>query len=128
MATPVLTPGGHLALVWNHYESTDPLKRAMDRVIDRYIDPAWPAAVFGDWRAALDGTPLFEPMESRSFEHPHRLPANDMAALLLTSAYVASLPSEVRRACANEIDALAATLPSEVVIRAVTRVELYRCR
>jgi hypothetical protein len=117
-----------LALVWNVYQDTDPLKQAMDRIIDRYIDPRWPAAVFGDWRAALDRTPLFEHRGSRSFEHPHRLPANDLATLLLTSADVASLPSEVRRAFAREIDALAATLPSEAVIRAVTRVELYRRR
>jgi SAM-dependent methyltransferase len=68
----VLAPGGHLALVWNVYAATDPVKQSMDQIIDRYIDPAWPAAVFGDWRAALHGTPLFDAVESRSFEHPHR--------------------------------------------------------
>jgi SAM-dependent methyltransferase len=69
----VLAPDGHLALVWNLHEATDPLKQAMDRIVDRYVDRAWPAAVFGDWRAVLDRTPVFEVMESRSFEHPHRL-------------------------------------------------------
>jgi SAM-dependent methyltransferase len=122
----VVAPGGHLALIWNVYEDSDLLKRAMDRIIDRYIDPGWPAAVFGDWRAALNRTPLFEAVKSRAFEHPHRLPAVGMAALLLTSADVASRPPEVRRAFAREIDALAATLPSEVVIQAVTRTELYQ--
>src|SRR5262245_10054521 len=48
-----------------------------------------------------------------------------MAALLLTSADVASRPPELRRAFAQEIDALAATLPSEVMIQAMARVELY---
>ena len=124
----VLAPGGHLALFWNLYEATDPLKQAMDRIIDRYIDPGWPAAVFGDWRAALNRTPLFEAVKSQAFEHPHRLPAVGMAALLLTSADVASRPPEVRRAFAREIDTLAATLPSEVVIQALTRVDLYRRR
>jgi SAM-dependent methyltransferase len=122
----VVAPGAYLALVWNVYEGTDLLKQAMDRIIDRYIDPGWPAAVFGDWRAALDGTPLFEAVESRSFQHPHRLPAAGMAALLLTSADVASLPGDVRRAFAREVDTLASTLPSEVVIQAVTRVDVYR--
>jgi SAM-dependent methyltransferase len=124
----VLAPGAYLALVWNVYQDTDPLKQAMDRIIDRYIDPRWPAAVFGDWHAALDRTPLFEHRGSRSFEHPHRLPTNDLATLLLTSADVASLPSEVQRAFAREIDALAATLPSEAVMLAFTRVELFQRR
>jgi SAM-dependent methyltransferase len=103
----VLAPGGYLALVWNVHEATDPLKQAMDRVIDRYVDRAWPAAVFGDSRAALDSTSWFDAVESRSFEHPHRLPALDLSTLLLTSADVASRPSEVRRAFAREIDAKA---------------------
>jgi SAM-dependent methyltransferase len=30
----VLGPGGHLALVWNLYEANDPLKQAMDRILD----------------------------------------------------------------------------------------------
>jgi hypothetical protein len=51
-----------------------------------------------------------------------------MAALLLTSADVASLSVDVQRAFARDVDALAATLPSEVVIQSVTRVELYRRR
>jgi SAM-dependent methyltransferase len=117
----VVAPGGYLTLVWNVYEDTDLLKQAIDRIIDRYIDPRWPAAAFGDWRAALDGTPLFEAMGSRSFQYPHRLPAAGMAALLLTSADVASLPVDVQRAFARDVDALAATLPSEVVIQSVTR-------
>jgi SAM-dependent methyltransferase len=122
----VLAPGGHLALVWNVYADTDPVKQSMDKIIDRYIDPGWPAAVFGDWRVALDGTPLGEAVESRSFQHPHRVPAVGIAPLLLTSADVASLPVEVRRGFAREVDTLAATLPLEVVIQAATRVDLYR--
>jgi SAM-dependent methyltransferase len=124
----VLVPGGHLALVWDLPKATDSLKQAMDRIIDRYVDRGWPAAVFGDSRAALGSRSRFDVVESRSFEHPHRLPASALAELLLTSSDVASLPPELRRAFAEEIDALVATLPSEVVIQAMTRVELYRRR
>jgi hypothetical protein len=56
----------NLALVWNVYADTDLLKQSMDRIINRYIDPGWPAAVFGDWRAALHGTPRFAAVASHS--------------------------------------------------------------
>jgi len=124
----VLVSGGHLALVWNLHKSTEPLNQAMDRIIGCYVDRGSLAAVFGDSRAALGSTSRFDAVKSRSFEHPHRLPANALADLLLTSSDVASLPAELRRAVAQEIDGLAATLPSEVVIRSVTRVEVYRRR
>src|SRR5262249_4264619 len=98
----VVAPGGHLALVWNVYEGSDLLKQAIDRIIDRYIDPGWPPAVFGDWRAALDGTPLFEAVESRAFEHPHRLPAGGGAPLVLPSPAAAPPPPARPRACAHD--------------------------
>ena len=97
------------------------------RIIARCVD-RWPAGVFGDWRAVLDRTPLFEAVESRSFEHPTGYRRTPSPICCLTASDVASLPPELRRAVAQEIDRLAATLPSEVVIQAVTHVELYRRR
>ena len=38
--------------------------------IDRYGAPGWPSAAFGDWRAALHGTPRFAGVASRSSSIP----------------------------------------------------------
>jgi SAM-dependent methyltransferase len=116
--------GGHLALFWNVYDSRDPLKQAMDEIIDSYI-PSWPSAVLGGWRVMLDEDARFEHLESCSFDHPHRLRADDLRSLLLTSSDVASLPPEARRSLVRDVGVLAASLPSEIVIPASTRVDLY---
>jgi SAM-dependent methyltransferase len=123
-ARRVLAPGGHLAMVWNVY-ADDPLKRAIDRIIDRWIDPAWPTAVSGRWRDALAHFKGFTPGATASFEHPHRLSANDLVRLYLTSSDIASLPEHRRAAFVGEVEALAATLPDVVEMPAATRVELF---
>jgi SAM-dependent methyltransferase len=123
-ARRVLPPSGHLALVWNVY-ADDPLKRALDQIIDRWIDPAWPTAVEGMWRDALGRSEAFTAGPTASFDHPHRLASSELVPLELTSSDIASLPEDRRAAFVGEVEALASTLPDRVEMPASTRVELF---
>jgi ubiquinone/menaquinone biosynthesis C-methylase UbiE len=121
----VLAPHGWLALFWNIYRPDDPLKRAIDEIIDRFVGPGASAA-FGGWRDVLARDRRFRAAGTASFPHPHELPAASLARLLATSSDVASLRPTDRERLLADAEALASGLPDAVSIQADTRVDLYR--
>jgi SAM-dependent methyltransferase len=122
----LVRPGGTLAVFSNVYASHDPVNAAVDAVIDRFL-PAGKAssAVFGVWRDALTASGAFEPSGFRSFDHPHAILSDKIAALVATSSDVAALPEVAHRELLGEIEAMSARLPPQVTIAAETQVELF---
>jgi len=122
----VLRPEGHLALFWNIYVKNDPIKLAMDEVIDRYVDPSSAVcAAFGSWPAAFEATGLFAKTGVREFARVHEIPSAGLGPLLATTSDVASLPDDKLASFLADIEAFARTLPDQVAIPAVTRVDLF---
>jgi len=122
----VLRPAGWLALFWNTYVKDDPVKLALDEIIDRYVDPSSAVcAAFGSWPQAFEESGGFAKTEVREFAHVHELPSTGLAPLFATSSDVASLPEERLDSFLADVEAFALTLPDQVAIPAVTRVDLF---
>jgi SAM-dependent methyltransferase len=122
----VLRPEGHLALFWNTYVKDDPVKLALDEILDRYADPSSAVcAAFGSWPQAFQATRGFAKREVREFAHVHGLPSAGLAPLFATSSDVASLPKDRLDSFLADVEAFALTVPDQVTIPAVTRVDLF---
>jgi ubiquinone/menaquinone biosynthesis C-methylase UbiE len=123
----VLEPGGALALFWNEYSVTDPVKLAVDEIMDRYIPPHSVSAITGRWRDQMEGdaNTLFARGPKERFPHPHTFSRDALRDLLATDSAVASLPSDARARLLSDIDALARTLPDPITVDANTRVDLF---
>jgi SAM-dependent methyltransferase len=103
----VLRPGGGLALVWNAGEWDDqPWTEEVFARIDREPQPdvrpenrPWS----GLWRRAFEQTPLFEPLELRSFPHTVHTDVEGFVLMVSTWSFVAALPDEARERLAADL-------------------------
>jgi SAM-dependent methyltransferase len=86
----VLRPEGVLALFWNRRVESDPVNRALDRLVDPYREDT-PTHRHDTWRAAFDGTALFAPLGEHEFPNEQRLDADGMAARVESISFIASL-------------------------------------
>ncbi len=121
----VLRPDGALAVFANRSDPGDPVNAALDEVLSRHLDPAWPIhAAAAAWRDAFRGFQLFSQPEEVTFPTPYELPNADLGASLATSSDVASLPIDRRTALLEDLGRIAATLPPRVRIRLLTDVAL----
>jgi SAM-dependent methyltransferase len=122
----VLAPGGKLALIWNVRDRSVPWVEAFDAIVDR-VDPERPDHQTGKWRAALERTTLFGPLEERGFPHGQILRRGEIVERAKTVSSIASLPEAERRAVLDEFRALGETHPDlrdrdEVTLPYVTKV------
>jgi ubiquinone/menaquinone biosynthesis C-methylase UbiE len=106
----VLRPGGHLALVWNVRLMDDTAQAAIEELIAPYTGEI-PRHRSGEWRAPIEATELFGPLEERSFPNQQRLDANGLADRVASTSAIAALDSPERGALLERIRALAADEP-----------------
>ena len=116
----VLGTGGHLGLIWNVRDRRAPWVAAFDALVDA-VDPDRPDHQTGKWRAAFEGTTLFEPLRSRDFPYAQTLTPNEIVDRALTVSSISVLPDAKRERVLDGFRTLAATHPD---IRGRQSVEL----
>lgn len=102
----VLRPGGHLALLWNVRLLEDPIQAAIEELLAPYTDRI-PRHRDGDWRRVLEGSPLFGPVEERSFRNAQVLDAEALADRVASTSVVGALGSAERDAVLSRARSLA---------------------
>jgi SAM-dependent methyltransferase len=106
----VLRPGGALALVWNRRPLDDPVHAAIEAIVAPHRGDT-PAHRSGAWRAALDATTLFGPLEERTFDHAQTLDADGLADRVGSTSFVAALRDDQRAAVLAAVRGLARNGP-----------------
>jgi ubiquinone/menaquinone biosynthesis C-methylase UbiE len=106
----VVRPGGALALAWNRRPLDDPVHAAIEVIVAPHRGDA-PAHRASAWRAALDATPLFGPLEERTFAHARDMDADALADRLGSTSFVAALPDGARADVLEAVRDLAAAGP-----------------
>ena len=98
----VLRPGGGIALVWNEWDTDDPLLGAVDAIV-MSVRPVFERQAHRD---AIDSTPLFANREDRYFHHVEQLrPETILERVQSISAVIKAERSE-RESALAEIHAL----------------------
>ncbi len=119
----VLRPVGGLGLLWNVRDESVPWVAALTEIMEPHRGAA-PRYAAGAWRAALERSRLFSPLESASFRHVQRLPPEGVVARVASVSFVAALPAGKR---ARVLDRVRRLLERDPVTRGRTLVELpYR--
>lgn len=84
----VLRPGGAVALVWNARDRGRPLQQEISELIEPLVPPDRPTA--GRSATELAESPLFGPVEQRSFPFVQQLDADGVADRIASVSYVAA--------------------------------------
>jgi SAM-dependent methyltransferase len=121
----VLRPGGVLVLVFNHRRMEDAIHRRIHELLAPYRGDT-PAHASGDWRAALEATELFAPVDARMFPNEQVLDGDGLVDRFGSVSFVAAL-EPARRA---ELHAAFRELAggASVTLRYWTEVEILRRR
>lgn len=117
----VVRPGGALALVWNTRVRDHEVHAAVDAIIDPYRHGV-PAHAHGAWRAPLERSSLFEPIEEREFANVQRLDAGGLADRVGSISFVASLDDPERATLLARVRALASDSTVELPYRTEVQV------
>jgi SAM-dependent methyltransferase len=119
----VLRPRGLLALLWNRRVLDDPVNAAIEELVGPHRGEV-PAHRTGAWRAAFEHTPLFGPLEERSFDHVLEQDADGLEARVASISFIAGLDQAERGRVLERVRALAADGAVSVPYR--TEVHLTR--
>jgi ubiquinone/menaquinone biosynthesis C-methylase UbiE len=89
----VLRPGGALATMGNGRDLSDPLQRAIQEIIGRYLPTADEIVA---WIPVVDASPLFGPPERFSTTFEQEFDPQGLAERIGTISYIARLPEDER--------------------------------
>jgi len=99
----VQRPGGRLALVWN---VRDEERSAFWAGVSELMAPLrgdTPSHRSVEWRRAFDGTELFTPLETTSFRYDHPTTRDGAVDRVLSTSFVAALPSSDQAAIRDRV-------------------------
>jgi SAM-dependent methyltransferase len=102
----VLRPDGFLVLVWNGRDLEDPLQLGIEELLSE-LRAEVPDQQLGRWREPLRTTPFFGNRMSRSFPYVQWFTADDLAARVASTSFVAALPPVEREELLVRVRALA---------------------
>jgi SAM-dependent methyltransferase len=111
----VLRPGGGLGLVWNRRDLDDPAHAALERAVDPWKGDT-PRHRSGSWRAAIDGSPLFELIAEKELPNDHELPPGGLVERAASISFMAALPEETRRDALAELHEFEERAPKPIVL------------
>ena len=120
----VLRPGGKLALVWNIRDLDNPTQRAVEDLFAPYRDDT-PSHRSGHWRAALEGTMLFQSSQRREFPNIQTIDADTLVRRVASTSFIADLPEPERRRPLDRAREIAANLPDRFPFPYTTDIELF---
>jgi SAM-dependent methyltransferase len=122
----VLRPGCALALVWNRRRMDDPLNQAIEELIAPHRGHT-SAFHTGAWRAALERTELFGPLEEHAFPNEQALDADGLVDRIASISFIAALDEKERakvlRAARTLAGAAAVTIPQDTEVQMADRLE-----
>lgn len=101
----VLTPGGHLGLIWNTMdEQIDWIAEAV-RIVDRHQGDA-PRHKSGRWRQAFEGQAHFGALTHQRFGHYDRRSLPGALDRFGSTSFIAALPDTERASVLTEVEAI----------------------
>ncbi|HKP19045.1 MAG TPA: class I SAM-dependent methyltransferase [Gaiellaceae bacterium] len=104
----VLRPGGGLAVLGQGRALDDPLQRALQEIVGRYLpDPA----EYGSWRGEVERSGLFGPPETIHGSFEQILDADGLAERIATISYIARLSDEERADVLAQVRAVGEAQP-----------------
>jgi len=121
----VLRSGGALAVLFNRRPMEDEIHRAIQDLLAPYRG-ATPAHASDAWRAPLDASDLFEPVERATFDNAQSLDGDGLADRFGSVSFVAALDAEPRATLIASLSALAQDGP--VALRYRTEIDVLRSR
>jgi len=112
----VLRPGGGFALLYNSRDLSDDVQKTIDEMLDPYRE-----SVEQQWTHAHDdvlaGSPLFGPVEHRSWPSEQRVGREALLEVVASRSYVASLDEGSRAELLGRIRDAFADEPEPIVLR-----------
>ena len=118
----VLRPGGGLALIWNTRDERDPVHAAISEILEP-LGRGTPRRQKRDWREVLDGSGLFAPCETATFEHAQELDEDGLVERFCSISFVASAPRDAYADVEERVRAVAREHGTPVRLPYIT--ELY---
>jgi SAM-dependent methyltransferase len=119
----VLRPGGRLGLYWNMRDLENRVQAGVEELL-RSARPGVDAQRAGDWRKALEQSPLFGPAEERTFPYEQLFTADDLADRVASTSFVAAMPEPERRRLLAQVRTLADGLPEPFPFPYQTQVQV----
>jgi SAM-dependent methyltransferase len=98
----VLRPGGHLVLIWNSRDMTDPLQRALEDLLAPLRESA-PYQLGGAWRTPLEESRLFGPPQEAQFRIEQQLTVEGVCERVASTSFIAAMQSAQREAVLDEV-------------------------
>ena len=103
----VLAVDGLLVLVWNKRDVGDPLHRAIEGLLGPHRD-AISGQFLEGWRARVEASPLFGPVERRLFQFDQLVTRDDVVGRVASTSFVAAMPRAGRESVLVQVRALVA--------------------
>jgi len=102
----VLRARGALGLIWNLRDKRDALQRAITELIEP-LRGNEPTAYDRRWRAVLESSTLFGPIEEARFQTEQQLDANGLAERIGSISFVATAAEELKSSVLRRVRELA---------------------
>jgi ubiquinone/menaquinone biosynthesis C-methylase UbiE len=98
----VLEPAGHLVLVWNHRELTQPLQAELTRILasSRRDTPTFES---GEWNRLMEKTPLFAKADEHHVPVTQVLDLEGLIDRVVSTSYIANLPPGERASVLQQV-------------------------
>ena len=117
--TRVLEPGGRIGLVWNRRDKSQSLQQALTALVEPYrVDE--PSYASMDWRQVVDSSPLFSIVEEATFENLHATTVDGVVARVLSTSFIAALPTSEQEKVLAQARELAFAEPQPITLRYFT--------
>jgi SAM-dependent methyltransferase len=120
----VLRPGGAVALVWNSRDRERPLQQEIGELLKPFFPPDRPAV--GRSAKALDESPLFGPVEQRTFPFAQQLDADGVVDRIASVSFIAAAPAEQRAELDRKLREVVAAHGGRVEFSYLTEVYVSR--
>jgi SAM-dependent methyltransferase len=123
----VLRDDGALALVWNTRDLEDPFHRRLERLLAK-VRATVPVELEQEWRAPLEESLLFGPLEERRFRFEQQFTAQDLCDRISSTSFVAAMDAEARARLLDAVRELVRDVPEPFPFRYVTAVYVANAR
>jgi SAM-dependent methyltransferase len=104
----VLKPGGRLGLVWNVRDESVDWIGQLSRIINAHEEDTPRYKTF-EWKKAFENTPLFTPLENRSFRQIQIGDVEMVVDRAVSVSFIAALPEAARQKVVQEVKNLLST-------------------